>query len=89
MPRCGPDGRGGTDRLLTQESVDAEEWQEVHAGRLNALFPLKAWVMHGVDLRSHDPSWPASRAIQTSEPRAQAGTKVRPSLQRSSLTSIP
>lgn len=56
MPRCGPDSRGGTDLPLTQESVHAEEWQEVHAGRLNVLFPLKAWVVHGVDLRSHDPS---------------------------------
>jgi len=51
-----PDGRGGTDLRLTQEDVDADEWQEVHAGWLNVLFPLKAWVVHGVDLRNHDPS---------------------------------
>jgi uncharacterized protein YndB with AHSA1/START domain len=51
-----PDGHGGTDLLLTQEGVGADEWQEVHAGWLNVLFPLKAWLVHGVDLRNHDPS---------------------------------
>lgn len=51
-----PDGDGGTDLLLTHEGVAGEEWQEVHAGWLNVLFPLKAWVVHGVDLRNHDPS---------------------------------
>ena len=50
------DGHGGTDLLLTHEGVAAEEWNEVHAGWLNVLFPLKAWVVHGVDLRNHDPS---------------------------------
>lgn len=49
-----PDGRGGTDLLLTHEDVAAQEWSEVHAGWLNVLFPLKAWLAHGVDLRSHD-----------------------------------
>lgn len=48
------DGADGTDLLLTHEGVSAEEWDEVHAGWLNVLFPLKAWVVHGVDLRNHD-----------------------------------
>jgi hypothetical protein len=48
------DGAGGTDLLLTHSGVPAEEWNEVHAGWLNVLFPLKAWVVHGVDLRNHD-----------------------------------
>ena len=48
------DGEGGTDLLLTHEGVAPEEWSEVHAGWLNVLFPLKAWVAHGVDLRNHD-----------------------------------
>jgi uncharacterized protein YndB with AHSA1/START domain len=51
-----PDGRGGTDLLLTHEGTSAEEWNETHAGWLNVLFPLKAWLAHGVDLRNHDPS---------------------------------
>jgi uncharacterized protein YndB with AHSA1/START domain len=51
-----PDGRGGTDLLLTHHDVAPEEWSEVHAGWLNVLFPLKAWLVHGVDLRNHDPS---------------------------------
>lgn len=50
---------GGTDLLLTHEGVESDEWNEVHAGWLNVLFPLKAYVTHGVDLRNHDParSW--------------------------------
>ena len=61
-----PDGRGGTDLLLTHEGVDPDEWQEVHAGWLNVLFPLKAWLAHGVDLRNHDPdrSWDRGFADQ-------------------------
>jgi uncharacterized protein YndB with AHSA1/START domain len=50
-----PDGAGGTDLLLTHEAVAPEEWNEVHAGWLNVLFPLKAWVVHRIDLRNHDP----------------------------------
>ena len=46
------DGAGGTELRLTHEGVRAEEWAEVHAGWLNVLFPLKAWVVHGVDLRA-------------------------------------
>ena len=49
-----PDGRGGTDLLLTHEGVAPEEWSEVHAGWLNVLFPLKAWLVFGVDVRNHD-----------------------------------
>jgi uncharacterized protein YndB with AHSA1/START domain len=49
-----PDGRGGTDLRLTHEGVGLLEWHEVHAGWLNVLLPLKAWVAHGVDLRNHD-----------------------------------
>ncbi|MDH3223587.1 MAG: hypothetical protein OEO23_07715 [Gemmatimonadota bacterium] len=51
-----PDGVGGTDLLMTHEGVGLEEWNEVHAGWLNVLFPLKAYVVHGVDLRNHDPT---------------------------------
>ena len=51
-----PDGRGGTDLLLSHSGIGREEWNEVHAGWLNVLFPLKAWLVHGVDLRNHDPS---------------------------------
>ena len=60
------DGRGGTDLLLTHDGVDSEEWSEVHAGWLNVLFPLKAWVTHRVDLRNHDPerSWDQGYADQ-------------------------
>lgn len=49
-----PDGRGGTDLLLTHDGIGPEEWNEVHAGWLNVLFPLKAWLAFGVDLRNHD-----------------------------------
>ncbi len=49
-----PDSEGGTELLLTHEGVSAEDWHEVHAGWLNVLFPLKAMVDHGVDLRNHD-----------------------------------
>lgn len=47
------DGAGGTELRMTHEGVRAEEWIETHAGWLNVLFPLKAWVVHGVDLRNH------------------------------------
>jgi uncharacterized protein YndB with AHSA1/START domain len=60
------DGSGGTDLLLTHGGVDPDEWDEVHAGWLNVLFPLKAWVACGVDLRNHDParSWDEGYADQ-------------------------
>ncbi len=51
-----PDGKGGTDILLTHSGVRDEDWQEMHAGWLNVLFPLKAWLTHGIDLRNHDPA---------------------------------
>jgi hypothetical protein len=50
------DEAGGTDLLLTHTGVPAEDWVEVHAGWLNVLFPLKAWLMASVDLRTHDAS---------------------------------
>lgn len=51
-----PDGAGGTDLLLAHEGVPDDEWNETHAGWLNVLFPLKAWVAHGIDLRNNDPA---------------------------------
>ena len=61
-----PDGSDGTDLLLTHEGVSPDEWNEVHAGWLNVLFPLKAWLMSGVDLRNHDVkrSWDEGYADQ-------------------------
>jgi uncharacterized protein YndB with AHSA1/START domain len=60
------DGRGGTDLLLTHDGIGLAEWNEVHAGWLNVLFPLKAWVAHQIDLRNHDPrrSWDQGYADQ-------------------------
>jgi uncharacterized protein YndB with AHSA1/START domain len=60
------DGLGGTDLLLSHDGVDPDEWNEVHAGWLNVLFPLKAWLMYGADLRNHDPrrSWDDGYADQ-------------------------
>ena len=60
------DGRGGTDVLLTHEGVGVDDWTEVHAGWLNVLFPLKAWLTFGIDLRNHDPerSWDHGYADQ-------------------------
>jgi uncharacterized protein YndB with AHSA1/START domain len=61
-----PDGSGGTDLLLTHRGVGREEWNEVHAGWLNVLFPLKVWLLHGVDIRNHDPkrAWEQGYADQ-------------------------
>lgn len=61
-----PDGRGGTDLLLSHENMSVDSWNEVHAGWLNVLFPLKAWLSHGIDLRNHDPgrSWNQGYADQ-------------------------
>lgn len=50
-----PTADHGTDLLLTHEGVAEAEWNEVHAGWLNVLFPLKAWLAYGVDLRNHSP----------------------------------
>ncbi len=49
------DGKGGSDLTLSHDSGSIESWHEEHAGWLNVLFPLKAWVDHGIDLRNHDP----------------------------------
>jgi hypothetical protein len=46
----------GTDVMLTHEGIAAADWQDVHAGWLNVLFPLKAYLAFGVDLRNHDPA---------------------------------
>ena len=54
--RLESDSRGGTDLTLTNAGVQESEWNEVHAGWLNVLLPLKAAVDFGVDLRNHDPS---------------------------------
>ncbi|MBK8233708.1 MAG: hypothetical protein IPK72_24805 [Candidatus Eisenbacteria bacterium] len=60
------DGVDGTDLLLTHEGVEPGDWIETRAGWLNVLFPLKAWLAHGVDLRNHDPgrSWDHGYADQ-------------------------
>lgn len=60
------DGAGATDLLLTHYGVEPNEWNEFHAGWLNVLFPLKAWVTYGVDLRNHDAnrSWDQGYADQ-------------------------
>lgn len=47
---------GGTDLTITNDGVHPEDQSEVMAGWLNVLFPLKAAVDHGIDLRNHDPS---------------------------------
>jgi uncharacterized protein YndB with AHSA1/START domain len=51
-----PDRAGGTELLLTNDGVPLSEWHEVHAGWLSVLFPLKAVLCFGVDLRNHSPS---------------------------------
>jgi uncharacterized protein YndB with AHSA1/START domain len=60
------DGRGGTDLDLANTGVPAHEWHEVFAGWLNVLFPLKAWLVCGIDLRNHDPlkTWDRGYADQ-------------------------
>lgn len=60
------DGRSGTDLFLTHEGIGDEEWNEVHAGWLNVLFPLKAYLAHGIDLLNHDSmrSWDQGYADQ-------------------------
>lgn len=49
------DGSGGTDLTLTNTDFAPEDREEILAGWLNVLLPLKAAVDFGVDLRSHDP----------------------------------
>jgi uncharacterized protein YndB with AHSA1/START domain len=50
-----PDGSGGTDLTLTNIGVPQEDYDEVNAGWLSVLLPLKAAADFGVDLRNHDP----------------------------------
>lgn len=61
-----PDRKGCTDLMLTHDGVSPKNWIETHAGWLNVLFPLKAWVAHGIDLRNHDTerSWEQGYADQ-------------------------
>jgi uncharacterized protein YndB with AHSA1/START domain len=48
------DGEGGTELLLTHVGVPETDWLDTHAGWLNVLLPLKAWLLTGVDIRNHD-----------------------------------
>jgi uncharacterized protein YndB with AHSA1/START domain len=48
------DGRGGTDLLLTDRGVPAENRTEVIAGWVSVLMTLKAYLDFDVDLRAHD-----------------------------------
>ncbi|QLC25700.1 hypothetical protein HFP57_12185 [Parasphingopyxis algicola] len=50
------DGEGGTDLTLRNRGVAGDEYEEVLAGWLNVLFPLKGVADFGIDLRSHDPA---------------------------------
>lgn len=45
----------GTDLTLTARDVQPHDWHDMHAGWLNVLLPLKAWLDFGIDLRNHDP----------------------------------
>lgn len=49
------DGSGGTDLTLVNTGVPDGEFEQVHAGWLSVLLPLKAAADFGVDLRNHDP----------------------------------
>ena len=50
------DGGGGTDLTLVDAGVAEADFDEVHAGWLNVLFPLKGAADFGIDLRNHDPA---------------------------------
>lgn len=50
------DANGGTELTLINLGVPDVDRDEVTAGWLNVLLPLKAAVDFGVDLRNHDPS---------------------------------
>ena len=50
-----PDGAGGTDLTLTNESISPEDFNEVNAGWVSVLLALKAALDFGIDLRNHDP----------------------------------
>jgi uncharacterized protein YndB with AHSA1/START domain len=49
-----PDGNGGTEMTMLNVGVKGEHRDEVTAGWLNVLLPLKAAVDFGVDLHNHD-----------------------------------
>ena len=49
------DGTGGTDLTMTTTGFRPEDRDDLLAGWLNVLLPLKAACDFGVDLRSHDP----------------------------------
>ena len=50
-----PDSSGGTDLILTDQSIPAEDRTEVIAGWVSVLMALKASVDFDIDLRNHDP----------------------------------
>jgi len=50
------DGTGGTDLTVTNTGFDPCEYEEIPAGWLNVLLPLKAACDFDIDLRSHDPT---------------------------------
>ncbi len=50
------DGNGGTDLTLQSSGLSQTEFEEVSAGWLSVLLPLKARADFGVDLRNHDPA---------------------------------
>jgi len=50
------DGQGGTDLRLVNSEIAEADYEEVHAGWLSVLLPLKAAADFGVDLRNHDPN---------------------------------
>ncbi|MDP8913515.1 MAG: hypothetical protein M3N39_08070 [Pseudomonadota bacterium] len=49
------DGKGGTDLTLINTGVPDAEFEDVHAGWLSVLLPLKAAADFDIDLRNHDP----------------------------------
>ena len=54
--RMSSDGSGGTDLEMRHLGLDSQARDQVNAGWLNVLLPMKAYVDHGVDLHNHDPS---------------------------------
>lgn len=51
-----PDGKGGTDLLMTCEGVSEDDRVEVIAGWVSWLMAMKGAVDFDIDLRNHDPS---------------------------------
>ena len=50
-----PDGKEGTDMLMTCQDVHENLKTELIAGWVSWLMAMKAWVDFDVDLRNHDP----------------------------------